>query len=129
GRPPAGGQLLRNPALAATWRRLLAEATAAGAGREAQIEAARRVWREGFVAEAIAAHAARPAMDSSGERHAGLLTAEDLAGWEAGYEEPVRYEWRGWTLCKAGPWSQGPVLLQQLALLGDQLDEAAYGTP
>ena len=35
GRAPAAGHRFRNPALAATWRRLLAEAAAAGPGREA----------------------------------------------------------------------------------------------
>ncbi|UED87146.1 gamma-glutamyltransferase family protein [Streptomyces profundus] len=129
GRAPAPGALMRNPTLAATWRRLLAESAAAGTTREARIDAARRVWREGFIGAAIVDHAARPAMDSSGERHAGVLTGDDLAGWSAGYEEPVRYRWGDWTLCKAGPWSQGPVLPQQLALLDGGLDASAYGTP
>ncbi len=44
---------IRLPALAATWRRLLAEAAAAGADREAQIDAARDAWYRGFVAEEI----------------------------------------------------------------------------
>lgn len=35
------------------WRRLVAEGEAAGPGREAQIEAARRAHAQGFVAEAI----------------------------------------------------------------------------
>ncbi|MFD7506848.1 gamma-glutamyltransferase family protein [Streptomyces sp. NPDC059850] len=129
GRSPAAGRLLTNPALAATWWRLVAEAEAAGPGREAQIEAARRVWREGFIAEELAAAAARPAMDSSGERHAGTLTGDDLAGFEATYEDPVRYTWNGWTVCKAGPWSQGPVFLQQLALLPEGLDAEDLGGP
>ncbi|MDT0344019.1 gamma-glutamyltransferase family protein [Streptomyces litchfieldiae] len=129
GRAPAPGELLRNTQLAATWRRLLKEAGAAGGGRETTIDAARRIWREGFIGEAIAAHAARPAMDSSGRRHAGVLSGEDLAGWSASYEEPVSFEWRGWTVCKAGPWSQGPVFLQQLALLDGGIDADTYGTP
>ncbi|MGW1541530.1 gamma-glutamyltransferase family protein [Streptomyces sp. NPDC002309] len=116
GRAPRPGELLRNPALAATWKRLLAEVAGAG-DREAQIEAAREVWRTGFVAEALVRQAGRPTLDTSGERHTGTLTAADLAGWSATYEEPATYDWNGWTLCKAGPWSQGPVLLQQLALL------------
>ncbi|GAA3359841.1 gamma-glutamyltransferase family protein [Saccharopolyspora gregorii] len=120
GRPPAPGALLRNPALARTWRRVLAEAT--GPSREARIDAARRVWREGFIAEELAAAAAESTMDSSGERHAGTLTGEDLARFSATYEEPARHDWNGWTVCKAGLWSQGPVLLQQLALLPDSLD-------
>ncbi|MET7765696.1 gamma-glutamyltransferase [Streptomyces sp. NPDC005393] len=129
GHAPAPGRLLKNPALAATWRRLIAEAEAAGPGRETQIDAARRVWREGFIAEELADAAARPAMDSSGERHAGTLTGEDLAGFEATYEAPARHTWNGWTVCKAGPWSQGPVFLQQLALLPDGLGADDLGTP
>src|SRR5205823_6474222 len=124
GTAPAPGALLKNPALAQTWKRLLREAT--GAGREAQIDAARRVWREGFIAEEIAAFAAKSTMDTSGERHAGTLTADDLAAFSATYEEPVTYTWQGWTIAKAGLWSQGPVFLQQLALLPGELE---YGTP
>ncbi|WP_200304383.1 gamma-glutamyltransferase family protein [Streptomyces adelaidensis] len=125
GRAPRPGELLRNPALAATWRRLLAEVEgAAGAGnREARIEAAREVWRSGFIAEALVRQAGRPTMDTSGERHTGTLTMADLAAWSASYEAPATYDWNGWTLCKAGPWSQGPALLQQLALLPPELPE------
>ncbi|GGS03186.1 gamma-glutamyltransferase [Streptomyces humidus] len=125
GRPPRPGQPLRNPALAATWKRLLAETAGAG-GREARIDAAREVWRTGFVAEALVRQAARPTLDTSGERHTGVLTAADLAAWSATYETPATYDWNGWTVCKAGPWSQGPVLLQQLALLPAELP--AYGS-
>ncbi|WP_019545913.1 gamma-glutamyltransferase family protein [Streptomyces sulphureus] len=117
GRPPAPGELLKNPALASTWRRLLTEAEAAGPDREEQIEAARRVWREGFVAEALLRAAARPTLDTSGERHTGTLTGDDLAAWRATYEDPATLDAGDWTICKPGPWSQGPSLLQQLALL------------
>ncbi|WP_049566482.1 gamma-glutamyltransferase family protein [Streptomyces sp. SBT349] len=129
GRAPGAGELMRNPRLAETWKRLLKESGAVGGDREARIEEARRIWREGFIGEAIAAHAARPAMDSSGERHAGVLTGDDLAGWSASYEEPVTYDWRGWTVAKVGPWSQGPVLQQQLALLDPGIDASVYGSP
>ncbi|MDQ0407306.1 gamma-glutamyltransferase [Streptomyces sp. NPDC000349] len=125
GRPPRPGELFRNPALAATWKRLLAEAAGTG-DREAEIDAAREVWRCGFIAEALVRQAGRPTTDTSGERHTGTLTAADLAGWSAHYEAPATYDWNGWTLCKAGPWSQGPVLLQQLALLPPELP--AYGS-
>ncbi|MFI1504238.1 gamma-glutamyltransferase family protein [Streptomyces sp. NPDC020597] len=125
GRSPRPGELLRNPALAATWKRLLAETAPAG-DREARIEAAREVWRSGFVAEALVRQSERPTLDTSGERHTGTLTAADLAGWSASYETPSTYDWNGWTVCKAGPWSQGPALLQQLALLPPELPE--YGS-
>ncbi|MFD3581090.1 gamma-glutamyltransferase family protein [Streptomyces sp. NPDC058683] len=128
GCPPRPGELFRNPALAATWQRLLAETAGAG-DREARIDAAREVWRTGFIAEALVRQAARPTMDTSGERHTGTLTAADLAGWSASYEAPVSYDWNGWTVCKAGPWSQGPALLQQLALLPPELSELPeYGS-
>ncbi|WP_329072387.1 gamma-glutamyltransferase family protein [Streptomyces sp. NBC_01429] len=130
GRAPAPGTLLRNPALAATWRRLTAEAEQRGGDdRVGQIEAARRIWREGFIAEALLAQSARPTLDTSGSRHTGTLTAADLAGWSATYEAPVTHDWDGWTLCKAGGWSQGPVLLQQLALLPPRAaDLPPYGS-
>ncbi|MFD4030685.1 gamma-glutamyltransferase family protein [Streptomyces sp. NPDC058637] len=122
GRAPRPGELFRNPALAATWRRLIAEAErTGGADRVAQIEAARAVWSEGFIAEALVRQAAVPTPDTSGTRHTGTLTADDLAGWSAAYEAPATYDWNGWTLAKAGGWSQGPAFLQQLALLPDEL--------
>ncbi|MFF2062277.1 gamma-glutamyltransferase family protein [Streptomyces sp. NPDC058200] len=129
GKAPAPGELFRNPALAATWRRVIAEAEAAGEDRVSQIEAARAVWREGFIAEALLRQAAHPTMDTSGSRHTGTLTAADLAGWSATYEAPATYDWNGWTLCKAGGWSQGPAFLQQLALLPSLASELPrYGS-
>ncbi|WP_406161843.1 gamma-glutamyltransferase family protein [Streptomyces canus] len=125
GKAPRPGELFCNPALAATWKRLIDEVAGAG-DRAAQIDAAREVWRTGFIAEALVRQARRPTMDTSGSRNAGTLTAADLAGWSATYEAPATYDWNGWTLCKAGPWSQGPVLLQQFALLPPELPR--YGS-
>ncbi|MFF9687672.1 gamma-glutamyltransferase family protein [Streptomyces sp. NPDC014623] len=127
GKAPEPGRLFRNPALAATWRRLIAEAEAEGGeDRVAQIDAARAVWRTGFIAEALVRQAAVPTMDTSGTRHTGTLTAADLADWSATYEAPATYDWNGWTLAKAAGWSQGPAFLQQLALLPAELP--AYGS-
>jgi gamma-glutamyltranspeptidase/glutathione hydrolase len=111
------GELVRLPALAATYRRLVAEAEAAGADREAQLDAAIRAWYEGFVAEELDAFCRSEVLDDSGVPHRGLLTGADLAAWRPTYERPVSMAALGWTVYKAGPWSQGPVLLQQLALL------------
>ncbi|MEU8248545.1 gamma-glutamyltransferase family protein [Nonomuraea sp. NPDC048916] len=118
GRVPAPGTALANPVLAATYRRLVAVAQAASSTREGQIAAARDAFYQGFVAEAIAGFSAKTAWrDSSGEVHGGLLTGDDLAGWTASVEEPVTFDYHGHTVCKTGPWGQGPVFLQQLALL------------
>ncbi len=123
GTPPPPGRLFRNPALSATYRRVLAEA---GDGtREGQIERARAAWYRGFVADAIDRFCrVEKVMDSSGRRHGGLLTGDDLARWEAPVETPLTFDYRGYTVAKGGPWSQGPVFLQQLALLqGFDLDD------
>ena len=49
--------------------------------------------------------------------HDGFLTADDMAGWQAKFERPLSRDYRGHTVFKTGPWGQGPVFLQQLALL------------
>ena len=86
---PAPGSRFANRALAATYERVLAEAEAAGDDRDAQLEAARRAWYDGFVAEEIGKFAATEVMDVTGERHRGLLTAQDLSTWHARLEAPV----------------------------------------
>ena len=126
GSPPAAGTLFRNPDLARTYQRILAEAEAAGSDRDLQIAAARDAFYRGFVAEAIADYMPTEVLDSSGRRHTGLLTADDLARFQAPIEEPVCLDYHGYTVCKTGPWGQGPVFLQQLALL-DGFDLAAAG--
>ncbi|WP_222195640.1 gamma-glutamyltransferase family protein [Modestobacter italicus] len=115
GAPPAAGRLFRNPVLASTYRRLLDAAR--GPSREAQIDAALAAWYTGFVAQAIDEFSRSLVMDDSGRAHRGFLTGQDLASWRPTYEPPVTLDWRGWTLAKAGPWSQGPALLQALAML------------
>ncbi|MGD9615043.1 MAG: gamma-glutamyltransferase family protein [Alphaproteobacteria bacterium] len=125
GRPPIPGKLFRNPALAATYRRVLAESEAGGGSREQRIERARDAWYRGFVAETIDRFCrTQKILDASGRRHSGVLTADDMARWQAPVETPLTYDYRGYTVVKGGPWSQGPVMLQQLALLqGFDLDD------
>jgi gamma-glutamyltranspeptidase/glutathione hydrolase len=126
---PEPGARFANAFLAATYERILAEAEAAGGNRDRQIEAARRAFYEGFVAERIGAYVESTAvMDGTGEPQRGLLTADDLAGWRASAENPVSLDYRGLTVCKTGPWGQGPVFLQQLSLLaGFDLDAMEPG--
>jgi len=117
GRAPEPHANVRNPVLAETWRRILAEAETK-TDRQEQVEAARRAFYKGFVAERIDEFVSGNAvMDASGERHKGLLSAQDLAGWQATLEEPSTLHYHGYTVAKTGPWGQGPVLLQSLAIL------------
>ncbi len=117
---PKTGRLFRNPTIAATYQRVVREAEAAGGDRDAQIEAARNAWYAGFVAEAIDKFCRGEAvMDNSGRRHRGLLSGEDMASWRPTIEAPLTYDYHGYTVAKCGPWTQGPIFLQQLALLRD----------
>jgi gamma-glutamyltranspeptidase/glutathione hydrolase len=127
---PAPGSRFASPALAATYQRILAEAEAAGPDRDRQIEAARQAYYEGFVAEAIDGYLARAeVVDLTGQPHRALLSGADLAAWRARVEQPASLDFMGLTVCKTGPWGQGPVFLQQLALLdGLGLDAMAPGS-
>ncbi|MDQ2852875.1 MAG: gamma-glutamyltransferase family protein, partial [Actinomycetota bacterium] len=122
GKAPQPGTLYSNPAYARTLQRLVDEGCAAGADRDTQIDAARRAWGSGFVAEAVDAFARTPHRDSSGELHAGVLTGNDMAAYEAEWEPPATIDWRGMTVAKVSAWSQGPSMLQALRLL-DALDD------
>jgi gamma-glutamyltranspeptidase/glutathione hydrolase len=103
---PEVGQLFRNPALAATYQRILDESR--GGSREDEIEKARRTWYEGFVADEI---------DRFVAAEGGLLEGGDMAAWRASLEPVAKLEYGGLIVCKTLPWGAGPVGLQQLALL------------
>ncbi|MBY3158560.1 gamma-glutamyltransferase family protein [Rhizobium laguerreae] len=117
GSAPEAHANFRNPVLAETWKRILAESEVKS-GREAQVEAARDAFYRGFVAEKIDDYLkTAEVMDASGNRHKGVLTANDMANWSATIEEPLTYDYHGWTIAKIGPWGQGPVFLQTLSIL------------
>ncbi len=124
-RLPEAGRLARNPVLAAFYRRLLDEAAAGGGDRAQAVHRARAAFYRGFAAEAIDRFCRTEAMDTTGRPHAGLLSADDLAGWSAHTEDPVSVDVGPLTVCKPGPWTQGPVFLQQLRLLEHGPDLAA----
>ncbi len=118
GKVPPTGTLFTNKAMAETYSRILREAESAGGNREKQIERARETWSRGFVAEAIDRFCrTQEIMDTSGRRHRGVLTADDMARWRPRIDAPATLDYGRYTVCKCGPWSQGPVMLQQLALM------------
>ncbi|MEZ5850181.1 MAG: gamma-glutamyltransferase family protein [Hyphomicrobiaceae bacterium] len=115
---PKPMSLFCNPAHADTYERILKEAEAGGGTREAEIERARRAWSQGFVAESIGRFCAQnEVMDVTGRRHRGVLTAQDIATWLPTIEDPVALDYGRYRLMKPGPWTQGPTMLQTLAIL------------
>ena len=131
GQVPKPGTLFTNLRHAETYKRILKEAEAGGGGREAEIERARRAWSQGFVAEAVDRFCrGNEIMDVSGRRHRGVLTAQDMATWAPTVEAPVHLDYGSYRVLKPHAWTQGPVLLQMLALLkGFDLDRLAPTDP
>ena len=118
GAAPRANANFSNPDLARTYERLVDEGEAAGESREAQIDAARQAWAEGFVAEAIFDYLRDACVhDVSEQKHSAVLAPADMAGWRASHEDTLSLEYHGWHVHKTAPWSQGPVLLQALSIL------------
>ena len=122
GRPPEPGEVFVQRDLGRTMRRLVAaEASARNRGRAAGLQAARDVFYRGDIAREIAAFYA-----SQG----GLLTYDDLASFHAQIEAPVRVSFHEYDIYTCGPWCQGPVLAQVLALLaGYDLQALGHNSP
>jgi gamma-glutamyltranspeptidase/glutathione hydrolase len=110
-RIPMPGEVFRQPDLARTIRSMIAaerRALAAGGTRQAGIDAVRDHFYRGDIARRISAFV---------ESHNGLLRYEDMASFRSKPEAAVCADYRGYTVCKPGFWTQGPVTLQMLNLL------------
>lgn len=122
GKIPEDGATLTNPEYAQVLRELIEAGRTAGT-REEQIDAARTTWKTGRVAQTAAEFVKTAHRHSDGGDYPGVITAEDFAEFSAGYEDAVTVDFRGYTIAKVGPWSQGPVLLQALKILETFGDE------
>ena len=92
GRPPKAGEILKNPDLARTLRRLVeAEKQASSKGRQAGLKAARDRFYKGDIAREMARFS---------EESGGLFRYEDFAEYTAKVEEPVSTTYRGYTVYK-----------------------------
>jgi len=108
GRTPEVGELFVQPALGATLRRLVEADTRSRGHRVAGIAAARERFYRGDIAAAIGGFS---------ERLGGLLRASDLEGYRARLEPPLRLAFAGREIVGQPAWTQGPVLMQALAML------------
>jgi gamma-glutamyltranspeptidase/glutathione hydrolase len=128
GEAPEVGDVFHQLDWAATMKKLCAaELRNTSRGRENALEAARKAFYEGEIAHAIADWAqGTEVLDGSGQPHRGLLDFEDLRTYRGRVEDPVTTTYHGYRVHKCGPWTQGPVFLQQLNLL-EGFDLVAMG--
>jgi len=121
---------MRNEALAACYERIVDEAERRTSSREGQFEAARDIFYSGFVAQEIVEWStANAVIDSSGAAHHALFEPADFSQWRPEVEPSAQRDFLGLGVHKTGPWGQGPVFLQQLALLDPgALAAAGVGT-
>jgi gamma-glutamyltranspeptidase / glutathione hydrolase len=117
---PFPGEIFRQPDLAATLRKLVEterEALRQGKSRRDAIMAAYDRFYRGDIARELVRGV---------REEGGLITLEDMAGWQPRFEEPVKTEYRGIEVYKLTHWTQGPALLQTLNIL-ENFDLQAMG--
>jgi len=105
------GEIFRQPDLARTLRAMAAaetKALAAGASRQAAIDAVRDYFYRGEIAKKIEAFS---------KANNGLLRYEDFAAFHLTPEDPVFADFHGLKIYKPGFWSQGPAMVETLNLL------------
>ena len=122
GRPPKPGEILKNPDLARTLKKLVeAEKANQSKGRHEALKAARDRFYKGDIARDLAAFS---------EANGGLFRYEDFADYTAEVETPVSVNYRGYQIYKNPSASQGPTELIALNLLeGFDLKALGLNTP
>ena len=117
GRVPDVGDMLRQPALANSIRRMIEVERKAGGDREAGIQAVRDFFYRGAMGRELIAFS---------EAQGGLLSMADMEEAEASIEDSVSFTFGEYELHACNAWTQGPALLQVLALLNG-IDLRAMG--
>src|SRR5438445_5597824 len=122
GHVPEAGDILRNPDLARTLRKLVeAEKANASKGRHEALKAARDRFYKGDIARELAAFS---------EVNGGLFRYNDFAEYTAEVETPVSISYRGYQVYKNPSASQGPAELIALNLIeGYDLKALGHNSP
>ena len=108
---PRAGEIFHQADLAHTLRSMAAvekEALASGASRQKAIDAVRDYFYRGPIAHQI---------DEFSRQNGGLLRYDDMAAFHIEPEDAVCTDYRGYTVCKPGFWSQGPAMVETLNIL------------
>jgi gamma-glutamyltranspeptidase / glutathione hydrolase len=107
------GEEVWHPKLAVTLRKMVEEEQVTNGSREEKLQAAtdrfygRNKHRNDIAEDLEAFYIAK----------GGFLRREDLAAHVTTIEDPVTVDYKGYTICKCGTWTQGPFLCQALRLL------------
>lgn len=128
-RIPSTGEILIQHDLGEMMRRLT-EAERMSGDKRKGLDLAHKYFYDGPVARRIIQFAnEHPTKDATGMFHRSLLSTDDLSQYHSRIEQPVSIGYRGLTVHKCGPWTQGPVFLQQLRLLqGYDLPRLGHNT-
>ena len=114
---PSPGTPLVQKGFARTLRRMVEAENDGPSDRLAGLRAARESFYDGDLAETIVGCV---------QEVDGILGRDDLAGYRAQYEEPLRTTYVGYEVCGQRTWSQSAVLMQALNML-ETMDLAAMG--
>ncbi|MCZ6887329.1 MAG: gamma-glutamyltransferase family protein [Gammaproteobacteria bacterium] len=122
GQPISFQQKFVQTDLARTFERMTeVEQQALGRGREGAIAAVREFFYTGEIGREIVDFI---------QREGGFLSAEDMAEFAVGHEQPVIGSMGGYDIYTCGPWCQGPVLAQAVqTLAGDDLHALGHNSP
>ena len=94
--------------LAITFRKLVETEQKTPGTRAEKLQAARDRFYKGDIADELVAFYIK---------NGGFLRKVDLAAHVTRVEDPVKVQYRGYTVCKCDTWTQGPYLCQTLRLL------------
>ena len=121
GAPPSRGEMFREPTLAKTLRQMAAVEKKARGKRAQKIRAVHDYFYKGDIAKQIGAFS---------EANGGFIRYEDMQGFRAQTDAPRTITYRGYEIYKPGFWTQGPVMLQALAILeGFDLKAMGHDSP
>jgi gamma-glutamyltranspeptidase/glutathione hydrolase len=125
GKLPAVGEMVRNPDLAATLKKLADAEQAAlkkGATRSAALKAAHDRFYKGDIAQDIVSY-----LQSNG----GVMSAEDLSSYQPQWETPLHTTYRGYDVYSNASTSRGgfETLMQLNLLEGFDLSKMKAGSP
>ncbi|MBH96940.1 MAG: gamma-glutamyltransferase [Rhodospirillaceae bacterium] len=111
GEPPKVGDRFVQTDLAATLQYMVdEERSRCKSGRKPALQAALDAFYKGDIAHAIVAYH---------KKNDGLMTMDDMATFSVDVESSYSVAFENARVHSCGPWCQGPVLLQMLALLKD----------